>query len=286
MAAGCGVFSLSAQERFSQGQNVAPVFEGWVKKADGSFDFYFGYLNRNWVQQPIVPVGPDNSFSPGPIDRGQPTFFYPRRNEFTFTVNVPADWGPKQELIWTLTVNGKTDRAYGWLKPEWEIDTLLIARNPGNQGGRTPEEIFENRPPAITVDPVRPVKLPNTLKLTASLTDDGLPAAQARRRREGGLETLSAPPAPINVPTYRPPQMPRNDLSVRWILYRGPARVTFDPPGYVTATGGEGKKSGKTITVASFTEPGTYVLRAIAADGVAFSTTDVTVTVTRRSSQP
>ena len=267
-----------AQERFTAGQNVAPVFEGWVRKPDSTFDFYFGYLNRNWAEEPILPIGPDNSFSPGPIDRGQPTYFYPRRNEFIFTVNVPADWGPKQELIWTLTVHGKTDKAYGWLKPEWEIDALLIARNPGNQGGRTPEEIFANAPPSIKVEPVQPVKLPNPATLTASLTDDGLPVP-VKRREARELDTLVAGPAPVNVPGYRTPLIPRNDLSVRWIVYRGPAKVVFDPPGYQAVKGGEGKKSGKAATIAKFSQPGTYILRAFAADGVAFSTTDTTVTV-------
>ena len=65
----------AGQERFSRDQNVAPVYEGWIKKADGTYDMYFGYLNRNWVEEPIVPVGPNNSLSPGPEDRGQPTYF-------------------------------------------------------------------------------------------------------------------------------------------------------------------------------------------------------------------
>ena len=49
--------------------------------------------------------------------------------------------------------------------------------------------------------------------------------------------------------------------------------------GYQAVKGGEGKKSGKAATIAKFSQPGTYVLRAFAADGVAFSTTDTTVTV-------
>ena len=277
--------SAGAQERFSRDQNVAPVYEGWIKKADGTFDMYFGYLNRNWVEEPIVPVGPNNAFSPEPADRGQPTYFYPRRQEFSFAVNVPADWGPTKELIWTLTVHGKTDKAFGWLKPEWEIDELLIARNPGNQGGRTPEEIFENKKPSIAIEPVQPVRLPSTLTLTASVTDDGLPKPQPRRQRAGSLETLSAPPAPVNVPSYRIVLIPRNDLATRWIVLRGPGHVTFDPPGYQVAKGPEGKTSGTTTTTAKFEEPGTYVLRAYAADGVAYSTKDITVTVTKGGTQ-
>ena len=31
--------------RHYSGDNVAPVFEGWEKNADGSFNLVFGYLN-------------------------------------------------------------------------------------------------------------------------------------------------------------------------------------------------------------------------------------------------
>ena len=63
----------SAQERWSRGQNIQPVFEGWERNADGSFDMVFGYLNRNYEEQPVVLVGANNFFEPwtrrpGPAD--------------------------------------------------------------------------------------------------------------------------------------------------------------------------------------------------------------------------
>ena len=79
---------------------------------DGTYDLTFGYLNRNYEEQPEIPIGPDNSFSPGAPDRGQPTHFYPRRQQFMFKIRVPADFG-KQELTWTLTRGGRTDKAVG-----------------------------------------------------------------------------------------------------------------------------------------------------------------------------
>ena len=89
--------AASAQERWNRGQNVQPVFEGWERNDDGSFTMVFGYLNRNYEEQPVIPVGPNNRFEPGPADRGQPTHFYNRRQQFVFTVRVPADWGREQE---------------------------------------------------------------------------------------------------------------------------------------------------------------------------------------------
>ena len=76
----------SAQIRFDRGQNVAPVFEGWERSPDGTSTMVFGYLNRNYEEMPHVPIGPNNAFEPGPADRGQPTRFYRRRQQFVFRV--------------------------------------------------------------------------------------------------------------------------------------------------------------------------------------------------------
>src|SRR5437773_455701 len=46
--------------RYNSGQPVVPIFEGWERKTDGSFDMLFGYLNRNYVEEVVVPVGPAN----------------------------------------------------------------------------------------------------------------------------------------------------------------------------------------------------------------------------------
>jgi hypothetical protein len=132
--------------KYISGQDIQPVFEGWSRKPDGSFVMHFGYFNRNYVEEPSIPVGPNNSIEPGGPDRGQPTVFRPRTNRNLFTVAVPKDWG-KKELIWTLTVNGKTQKAYGWLQPEWEIDPAGGA----NLGGKNDPELKANKPPTISV---------------------------------------------------------------------------------------------------------------------------------------
>jgi len=49
----------------------------------------FGYMNRNWEEEVVVPVGPNNNLTPGQPDQGQPTHFYPRRQRFVFKVTVP-----------------------------------------------------------------------------------------------------------------------------------------------------------------------------------------------------
>ena len=112
--------------KFKAGQAVVPVYEGWERVPDGSFNLVFGYLNRNHVQELAIPVGAQNGFEPGPADRGQPTYFYPRENHFIFRVNVPKDWDRKKEVVWTLTANGKTETARATLLDVWEIDRKVI----------------------------------------------------------------------------------------------------------------------------------------------------------------
>ena len=125
-----------AQLRHMRGQNVAPVFEGWQHNDDGTFTFFFGYMNRNHEELVDLPVGPNNFFAPGPEDRGQPTHFLTRRQRFVFTFIVPADQGLEERLTWTLTAHGRTDTVQGWLQPEWEADDGVIQMNLG-PGGAT-----------------------------------------------------------------------------------------------------------------------------------------------------
>src|SRR6266513_3015799 len=86
--------------RFNSGQSVVPIYEGWERVPDGSFNMVFGYLNRNHVEEIALGVGPQNGFEPGPADRGQPTYFYPRENHFLFRVSLPKDWDRRKELVW------------------------------------------------------------------------------------------------------------------------------------------------------------------------------------------
>jgi hypothetical protein len=255
---------LSAQNiPYLSGQSVVPVFEGWEHKRDGTFDMVFGYMNRNYQQELSVPVGRENSLEPGGPDRGQPTFFYSRRNGFQFRVNVPKDWGTK-ELVWTLTANGVTEKAVGSLMPVWEIDLVLEVMNSGPR----PRVLMldRNAPPSVVVEPVTAVTLPGTATLIASVTDDGLPPPPPRAsvRRE---------PVFLNAPLPREPGPPRS-LSLNWIQFRGPRKVTFEPEGWVPVKSGD-----KAVRTARFSEPGTYVLRAIAHDSMVQTNQDITVTV-------
>ena len=265
---------FSSDILFNSGQSVQPIFEGWTRNADGSYQFHFGYLNRNHVEEIHVPVGHGNSIQPDGPDRGQPTYFYPRFNRLLFNVKVPADFG-KRELVWTLTVHGRTERAVGWLKAEWEID-----ESAGGTGMPTGVQ-KKNVAPTISVTSPSKVTLPGPLSLTARVTDDGLPPVRTRvggtsenppafRFPEGGAAT-----APVNVPQLRRPRPRLPGLSVSWRVWRGPGPVVFEPEGVAV-------KDGQAATTATFKVPGEYVLQAVATDSAASTPFDIKVVVAGR----
>jgi hypothetical protein len=309
----------SAQMRFtySKGQILEPAYEGWMPNEDGSFTMYFGYMNPNWEEQFDIPVGPDNKIEPGSPDQGQPTHFYPRRNPFLFTIHVPKDFG-ERELIWTLISHGKTAKAYASLKTDYQIDKQVISTEIGGDGGSLRDELRYNIPPELEIqgEARKTVKVGEPVTLVALAGDpDNLPArrdAKPQPRHAGqpiSAEDLQKPVAPARgaaraggpaATGYRPPSSvvvaDGPGLWVTWIVYRGKASsVSFSPelmkawmdsrayansawsPPYVIP---EPPADGKWVTAATFQEPGTYVLRAVACDGSLFTFADMTVTVT------
>jgi len=275
----------SAQVSLPTGQNIAPAYEGWEQNTDGSFNLVFGYFNRNWDEEIDLPIGPDNSIAGGPADQGQPTHFFPRRNRFVFRIRVPKDFG-QQELVWTLTSHGKTEKAYATLKPDYFIDDIVIMNNngAGGAGGGSPDTIG-NKAPTLKIegDKTRTVKVGQPLPLIALATDDGKPKPRPM-------------PAPLSAAAQSARGTPNgaNGLRLSWYLYRGPGTVSFDPAQIkVWEDFRDGANSpwsagwaappvpadGKWITQATFSGPGTYVLRCLAHDGGLMTSEDVTVVV-------
>ncbi len=311
---------VTAQTRFtySSGQSVSPAYEGWMYAPDGTVTMYFGYMNSNWLQQFDVPIGPDNTIEPGGPDQGQPTHFYPRRSPFLFTVKVPKDMASR-ELIWTLTTNGRTEKAYASLKSDYQIDNQVISTEVGGDFGSLRDELRTNVPPELRIEgaPRRTIKTGEILVLTAFAGDpDNLPArrdGKPQPRDASGRMMSADPPAPAAAPRavptpaslanqiYRPPSaiVPSSGPGLRmsWMVYRGRASsVTFRPDQMKTWTDTRAYANspwsppytvpvpppdGKWVTEVSFDEPGEYTLRAVASDGSLFTYENVTVTVSR-----
>ena len=264
--------AVRGQTPWLRGQNVQPVFEGWERNADGSFNMVFGYLNRNHEEQPVIPAGANNYLEPGERDRGQPTHFYPRRQQFVFKVRVPADWGDK-DLVWTVTHNGRTDKAYGSLWPVWEIDRNVMRLNRGSGSG---QGYADNQAPFIRAEGAgaHTVTLPDALELAVRVADDGIPPPNP------GLARRTLRPGPKTQAMVDARRAAVTGLAVTWLHYRGPGAVTFEPR--VQEVG----EDGRAVTTASFSAPGTYVLQAIADDTVFLSPVNVTVTVNPAAAGP
>ena len=275
-------FGEDANLTYIRGQSVEPVFHGWVPNADGTFDLYFSYINRTWQEEPDVPVGPNNNISPAPYgpDGGQPTHFYPRVNRWVFTIRVPKDFGAK-EVVWTLTVNGETNRAYGSLNPGYAVDDYMIM----HEFGRS---IRGRLHPTLQVegDKKRTAKVGQAVPLVAMATDPNPPVKAA-----GGCGA-AFDPGEIGGDLVR---CTATGLRVAWMVYRGPAsKVTFTPPipfkvwedqrgGSPWAPGWKAPAvppGNKWVHDVTFQEPGTYVLRAQAHDGYQFRNENITFDVT------
>ncbi len=283
LAAAAAMGSAARAQVQHEVANVSPVYEGWERNPDGTFNLVFGYFNRSWDHMPLVPIGPDNNLSPGPAEQGQPTYFMPRRNHFIFRIAVPADFGSR-EVVWTLRTLGREEKAYGTLKPDYVIDDIIMMSNIGAGGALsiTPDMVG-NKAPVIALEGSRSrtVRAGEPLPLVAVATDDDKPN-------------------PRNMPPVlgRDYSLPNSAKGLRfaWFVYRGGARhVAFDPPQHKvwedTRDGGHSPWSAGWVNprippgnrwaaTATFSQPGTYTIRGIAHDGGLSSTAEIVVTVT------
>jgi len=252
------------QTKFNSGQDIVPYFEGWIRNKDGSFDLVFGYFNRNWEEEIAIAPGPDNLIEPGGPDRGQPTYFLPRRQGWVFRVRVPRDFG-KQAITWSITAHGRTEKAYGELLPVEEITERIIqTRGNLNSGDDDP-----NKPPVVTIAPVQNAAVNAAVPLVASVADDGLPKPRTVVTRP---QTVSAD-GTIRAQANSSGGGPRRGLNVTWMQIHGPAKARIEPAGPIMVANGAAPASVK------FSAPGTYVLRATANDGALATKSDVTIAV-------
>jgi hypothetical protein len=241
----------------------------------------FSTTPSNWEEEIDVPVGPDNRIVPGEPDQRQPTHFLPQRNRFVFRVRVPANFGSK-EVVWTLVTKGESAQAFGSLKPLYEVDDISITANVGGGGGTGfHPDMVGNKAPTLEVEgeATRLVRVGESVTLRAMAVDDGLPK-----------------PRSLSPSLGRERYVPESATGLRlsWFTCRGVGEVAFDPPQTKVwedlRDGGNSPWSAgwKTPPLpadsrwavrATFSRPGTYVLRCLAHDGGLTAYRDVTFIV-------
>ena len=246
-----GLPVISNQARHhARGQNVVPLYRGWFTDADGRIHVAFEYLNRNSSETLDIPIGPDNRFTPGPADRGQPTHFLPGHRVGVFAVPLPA--GSTEEITWTLRIRGETLSIPSNLGPLYEIEGLVS--HAGSHPGNTPPAVRFTPDGPSAQGPGGPTAAldaaagePVALRVWA--TDDGLPPPPDPDKV---LRSLQA--------RYREADPDTGGVTVSWTKYRGPGTVSFAGAA-LRVTGGVAE------TTATFDMPGEYVLRALVRDG-------------------
>jgi hypothetical protein len=223
----------------ARGSTVTPAYEGWYENPDGTITLSWGYYNRNSEEELEIPLGPDNFMEPGEFDGWQPTRFTPSRQWGAFGVVVPGAYdGPP--VRWTLNIRGKTFMIPSNLAAEWKIDALV-----GDADGNLPPELaFQGNGPwfagpggAFAQLQAKP-RTPTPISVWAR--DDGDMASSAR---SSGRRAVP--------------------VTLTWLMHSGPGEVTFDldeESARIPVTGG------MMTAVATFTEPGEYIVRVRAND--------------------
>ena len=218
-----------------RGQSVVPVFEGYYTNPDGTIVASFGFLNRNAKEEVDIPIGPNNKFDPAPADRGQPTSFIPRRQTGAFTVTMPKG---EKTLTWTLISRGETFAIPVNLDQVYQITP---SKDPTNG----------NTPPVIKFD-------------AAGQSAQGLTGLKVSRKATVGTPlTLDAWVTDDGVFQVTQVSEVSSDkrVNLTWSKFRGPGTVTFG-----TSSPAVDKATNKATTTATFSAPGEYVLRLLAAD--------------------
>lgn len=272
------------------GEAVFPAVEGWGPDKEGKNNIiWVGYYNRNTEQTLDIPIGPNNRIEPGGPDMGQPTHFEPGRHYGVFGIVVPKDFGTKK-LTWTLVANGKTSTVQLWLNPPYWVNFF---ENPST--GNTPPVLrFSQNGPGLSGPPMgiaetknATVNQPLTLSVWASdkpRTYDpeaDLPPDQRSARGRGGDGAGAAGrgrgrgPATFDFGDAIGGAQPRSDfprggefdVMVNWYVHKGdPSKVKFGEQPVRLKHGDDINKVMEATTTATFSAPGSYVLRVQAND--------------------
>ena len=238
----------------THGLAVSPFFEGWYRNSNGTYTVSFGYFNRNREEELYIPVGPDNFVEPAEFDGAQPTFFLPRRQVGVFTVTMPGDLAENGgRVVWTITANGMTHSVPGRIG----VSAYQLSHGAMAMG---------SMPPMLKLRADGP-------ELWGPMSTSGDPGSNPVALQRGGPIGSVGNPLPMTAFVGTPLALTvwaddrfdpeargigsdreRVNPGVTWYTHQGPSPVEFgEEP--------EPDEDGAATTTATFSEPGTYVLR-------------------------
>lgn len=220
----------------ARGSTVTPAYEGWYPNPDGTITLSWGFYNRNAEEVLEIPHGPDNFIEPAEFDGVQPTHFPPSRQWGAFGIVLPADYdGPR--VTWTIKVRGETFTIPANTTADWKIDALE-----GEADG--------NAPPALALSDGGPWAAGPGGQHAAATAKVDMPTAIRVWAKDDGAASVSLGGGQEGQP-----------VELTWFKHSGPGEVAFDPP-----EGEVDHEGGMMETNATFSEPGTYILRVRAND--------------------
>ena len=258
------VFTVSAGAQESQrylrpppkgGLPIVPFMEGWYNNEDGSVTVSFGYENRNETEV-AIPIGENNYLEPPQFDGMQPEVYSPGRHMGVFAITIPATM-IEETAWWHL----KTGDAEATRVPGKRGSTAYeLDRSPRPQGSVQPYIWFEEGKPGTGPEGVMATKV-KTVAVGKPLT----------------LEVGTKDPSvrdPSN-PVFAKPL----DSRVMWYKHQGPGEVRFtehpSTPFMTTphvslrnampaspARIAIPESVGPALVIATFSEPGEYLIRA------------------------
>jgi hypothetical protein len=226
-------------------QPVVPIYEGWYRNQDGSYEICFGYFNLNLDQPLDIPRGEQNFLEPRQYDGRQPTHFEvvpgmtptsPFTSRFrrwwcAFTVTVPSTFTANDQVWWTLESAGEAPvRVPGTINPAYILDEPRS----GGMGELAP-----------------------TLRFTQN--------GEGFRGRKGAVAPVRTARVgrPLDVSVFVEHEF-EDRMWAGWVHFQGPGRVTFSAAeNRVTLA----DRRGVATTSVTFSEPGQYTLLLQAIDG-------------------
>ena len=256
---------LSAQQRnlAAGGLAVSPYFEGWYRNANGTYTVSFGYFNRNREEVVSLPVGPDNFIEPSEFNGTQPTLFSPRREVGVFTVTMAGDFAESGgRVVWTINAHGVRHEVPGRIG----VGAYNLSHGAMAMGSLPPVLKLRRNGPELwgvmsttgnpATDPVAlegegPIgSVRNPLPMTASVGTPLTLTVWAVDRLDPGARGEGSDRVQITP-------------GVAWYTHQGPSPAEFGEPDDEDGEGNEPEpdEDGETTTTATFSEPGTYMLR-------------------------
>lgn len=242
------------------GQPVVPIFDGWIQEPDGTATLCFGYFSLNYDEALEISIGRNNRVEPDQHNGLQPTRLNPvplkgrnkPRHYCVFTVNVPQ--GSDQDVVWTLnrghtnySVPGRATSLY------YSMPDIYWSSEVVGEGGSV-------APLVRWLQPTGPEGIGRGIRggkrAGAISAKVGQPVTLSLAVRQPTSEEFSEIPEGLGPGTFE----------VTWQKYSGPpnvvGNVTFSQN--VTEVG---PVEGLATTLATFEEPGEYVLLVQALGG-------------------